>query len=148
MKLQALFHHVKSASRELPCGFKYEVIRIDIKTLTEVAFINSPDWATSNEPIVGDSAVVSIKNGTHHVKLNNMRKTNAQIYHHKWLFVGDSNEGFNVADSKKRSLTWLKAKGTEKNSSLIGNSNYWDSWLHQKGLQPRIPLSKCVFVVQ
>ena len=52
------------------------------------------------------------------------QKSSPQIYHRNWLFVNDDYSGFNVDDSKNRSIEWLKIPNIEFNK--IGYKNYWD----------------------
>ena len=56
------------------------------------------------------------------------------IYHHKWMFVDDDYNGFDIQESKRRSSLWRDAidKYAEQNnikkrtiSSRIGKQNYW-----------------------
>jgi len=48
-----------------------------------------------------------------------------QIYHHKWLFVKDDYQGFDVDKSKERSAEWLQVSD-RINMSKIGTLNYWE----------------------
>ena len=54
------------------------------------------------------------------------QKTIPQIYHHKWLFVKDDYKGFDVEESKKRSIKWLSVSD-KINMSKIGYKNYWEN---------------------
>jgi hypothetical protein len=45
------------------------------------------------------------------------------IYHHKWLFVADDYDGFDVEESKARSDAWLALPEVDK--SRIGRACYW-----------------------
>ena len=45
------------------------------------------------------------------------------IYHHKWLFVADDYDGFDVEESKSRSDAWLALPQVDK--SRIGRACYW-----------------------
>jgi hypothetical protein len=46
------------------------------------------------------------------------------IYHHKWLFVSDDYEEFDVEASKSRSERWMAL--TDVDRSRIGRKSYWD----------------------
>jgi hypothetical protein len=48
------------------------------------------------------------------------------IWHHKWEFVSDDYTGFDVEQSKERSLQWKSKIGTNKDiSNRIGRLSYW-----------------------
>ena len=107
--------------------FEYDIVKISLKT-NEVSFIRSTDWDTNDEPSVGDSICVKSDNTIKKTKGSNL------IYHHKWMFVEDSYNGFDVEASKKRSEVWmnhpivlkLKADKDEKFNSKIGRREYWN----------------------
>lgn len=98
----------------------YEVIKYDSKNHT-VSCIESPDWNTSMEPIVGDSCITYLDTGE--VKIVKGRKNNPQIYHNKWQFVSEDYAGFDVEEAKHRTEIWNKIPNLDK--SRIGNKNYW-----------------------
>ena len=52
-------------------------------------FIRSPDFDKNDEPIAGDSILVSRDGSFKFTK----QKKDPQIYHHKWLFVKDDYTG-------------------------------------------------------
>lgn len=118
----------------IPNDFPFEVVVYDPKREV-IAFVKSPDWNISHEPIVGDRLSVSINNGV--ASTPKFSKCRNQIYHHKWLFVRDEHEGFCVSDSKQRSIEWKTAAGNEKIASQIGYADFWDGWLASKNLRPR-----------
>jgi hypothetical protein len=45
------------------------------------------------------------------------------IYHHKWLFVDDDYDGFNLEVSRRRSETWTQIPDID--NSRIGRRSYW-----------------------
>ena len=45
------------------------------------------------------------------------------IYHHKWLFVRDDYDGFDVAESRTRSERIMMLEGVDH--SRIGKRQYW-----------------------
>ena len=107
--------------------FNFDIVKISLKK-DEVSFIQSLDWDTENEPSVGDSICVKSDNRIRKTKGSNL------IYHHKWMFVKDSYEGFDVQKSKNRSELWmnnstvlaLKSDKNEKFNSKIGRRDYWN----------------------
>lgn len=105
--------------RKIPSNFIATIIKYDSKT-KNISFINSPDWNCSHEPLVGEIYTVTPKGEVKYRKFNDQ---NPQIYHHKWMFVQDDYDGFDVEASKKRSKAWEKLK---PNKSKIGYKKYWD----------------------
>lgn len=114
---------------------KSKIIRYSPKDKT-VAYIKSDDFDEKEEPTVGDSLLINLKDKT--IKTTPQNK-NPLIYHHKWLMVKDDYDGFNIKKSKERSILWKSKLGTNKElSSKIGRKNFWDKWLEQNGLLERI----------
>ena len=46
------------------------------------------------------------------------------IYHHKWLFVADDYEGFEIMESKARSERWISLSDVDR--SRIGRRSFWE----------------------
>lgn len=62
------------------------------------------------------------------------KKSNPQIYHHKWTFVSSDYNGFSVEQSKLRSEAWeSKLKGVNK--AKIGYKDYWKQCLYSVGME-------------
>lgn len=123
---------------ELPFDFNYSILRWNEKE-QELAFIECEDFDKSNEPIVG--RVMRVKKNEDSYSLQDVKTppSNPLIYHHKWLFVKDGYIGFNVKESKERSLVWKTRLGVNKNiSSKIGRLDFWDQWLKQENLTERV----------
>ena len=86
---------IDSATKKLPKNFSYDILKYDKKN-KKVSFIQSPDWDTAREPLVGDSYTSNI------FDINfKIIKSKGQIYHHKWMFVSDNYIGFNIEESKE-----------------------------------------------
>ena len=111
---------VDNAKDKLPQDFNYDIVKYDEKN-GNVTFISSPDWDIADEPLVGDAVLIR---GDGSIRYMEQRKS-PQIYHHKWLFVGDDYQGFNVPDSMDRSKEWLSIPNI--NFNKIGYKNYWDN---------------------
>jgi len=119
---------VNQKKKHLPVGFAYAIIKLDLSAKT-ASFLQSPDWDTASEPCVGDSITVKADNATSFRKAT----TKKVIYHHKWLFVKDSYQGFDVEKAKRWSEYWenhphvmrLKADRDERFKSRIGSYEYW-----------------------
>jgi len=108
------------AKDKLPNDFNYTIVKYD-ESNGNVTFIQSPDWDTADEPIVGDAILIRGDGSQRFIQ----QKKSPQIYHHKWLFVNDGYTGFNTEESKNRSIIWLKVPNIEFNK--IGYKSYWDS---------------------
>lgn len=117
---------INKALQHLPdTFFDYEIIKLNTKE-NYVSFIKSYDWDTVNEPTVGDSCKID-SNST--VKIT---KGSGKIYHHKWQFVKDNYKGFNVQQSKERSILWESIiPHTKEIKSRIQSRKYWNEILEQ-----------------
>ena len=101
-----------------------------IKKNNKVSFIASPDWDTAREPLVGDSYVTDIFD----VQFKTI-KSKGQIYHHKWMFVSDDYNGFNIQESKEWSDIWTKILPRNREvKSRIGYKKYWNEILKEFNL--------------
>lgn len=81
-------------------------------------FISSPDWDEVDEPSVGEA--YRVRRGGHLKRV----PPSGKIYHHKWLFVRDDYDGFDVAESFERSRRWLELPDLDM--SRIGNADFWN----------------------
>lgn len=109
---------VGRARTHIPDEFCYHVVKY-VESTGNVSFIESNDFDTADEPTAGRIATVK-RDGT--VRWRE-RLADPQIYHHKWLFVGDDYEGFNVEASEQRSRRWMALDGIDR--SRIGRRSYW-----------------------
>lgn len=85
------------------CGYMtscFNCLRYDLKT-EEVTFQECPWFDEQREPMVGN--YVTVAPNSHYIKTGFTQA----IFHHKWLWVMDDYEGFDVADSKQWSKYWL-----------------------------------------
>ena len=106
-----ILQRATTALRKLYPDFKFNSIMLDAKTGT-VRFDEAPDFDTAREPHVGKYVSIDKNNTAREGKSNN-------IWHHKWMWVMDDYDGFDVEESKKWSQTWLSkspevAKGTDQ----------------------------------
>ena len=133
----------------LPRGFEYTVVKHN-ETNGNYSFIHCPDFDTSPEPATGNYAVVKTDGNVQ------LRPALADpfIYHHKWLFVDDAYQGFDVEESKSRSSEWMALPDVDK--SLIGRASYWnkevvprlnqitaESWLRSEEVRKRFGWTTC-----
>lgn len=108
-------------------GFDYNIVKYVPKT-GAVTFIQSPDFDTADEPMVGPQLLV---------KPDGSRKgmnpsSDPWIYHHKWLWVKDDYPGFDVGEAKQRSAAWMSLPDIDY--SRIGKKSFWE-----KNVVPRLP---------
>jgi len=112
------------AKSKLPEDYDYTAIKYD-KDSGAFSFIQSPDFNTADEPIVGQSIKVSPEG---EVKITPPSK-DPMIWHHKWQWVGDDYRGFDVEASKNRSKKWQAVVNKDKDKdvlSRIGRLSYWN----------------------
>lgn len=92
-----------------------------------VSFVQVPDFDISPEPVIG--AIITVKTDGCCRRMEAPR--DPFIYHHKWLFVKDDYDGFDVQESKRRSAAWLPLPKIDK--SRIGRKSYWE-----KHVEPQV----------
>jgi poly(A) polymerase len=90
--------------------FRFNSIMWDMKT-NAIRFDEAPDFDTAREPHVGQYIVVFVDGTTREGSSNS-------IWHHKWLWVKDDYDGFDVDKAANWSRMWLSkvqgiAKGTD-----------------------------------
>lgn len=111
---------IKEIEELLPEYFEYEIIKIN-KNKNKISFISSPDWDYAREPIVGDVYTTNFSDICF-----KLTKSKGQIYHHKWMFVSDTYNGFDLKKSKEWSDLWTKVIPNSKDiKSRIGYNKYW-----------------------
>lgn len=110
---------IKFAQESVPDWSNWAIARVSL-TSNQVALIESPDWDTADEPSVGAMMVVD------GCDLKFRPDTGTMIYHHKWMFVADDYDGFDVEDSKARSASW-ESLDPPVDKKRIGRREYWES---------------------
>ena len=110
---------VANARKLLPEGFAYQVVKYDSRS-GNVSFVESPDFDTADEPIIGE--IVTVKPDG--IVRRRKQAADPEIYHHKWLFVRDDYCGFNVRASRRRSEQWTALKNVDR--SRIGRKSFWE----------------------
>lgn len=111
---------VKIASKHLPIEFDYTVVKF-VEKESCVSFILCSEFDSADEPVVGDIVRIDAKGSKRFFR----QQADPFIYHHKWLFVMDDYEGFDVEKSKSRSISWLGLDGIDM--QRIGRKSFWDS---------------------
>jgi len=110
---------VKDAKANLPADVEYDVVKYSYRT-GAVSFVQCREFDAAPEPTVGDIVIVDA--------LGNVRRRSQprdpEVYHHKWLFVADDYEGFDVQQSISRSAVWIRLDGVDRRR--IGRKSYWE----------------------
>ena len=110
---------VEWAKRHLPEHYEYTVVKLNQRN-DSVSFIQCPGFDSEHEPAIAAIVVVSADGNVQRRTV----PTDPYIYHHKWLFVSDEYRGFDVAESKARSLQWISLRNVDR--SRIGRKSYWE----------------------
>ena len=105
----------------------YDVIRYNIKE-NKTTFIIVADFDSSQEPL--PDKYISVKDNGEFTFVNG-----TQIWHHKWMMVGDDYFGFDVEQSKARSKLWTETMKVDYKK--IGQPKYWDLKLKEFNLEGR-----------
>ena len=116
---------LEEARRRLPSDCEYTVVKLNLATIT-FSFIQVADFDAAPEPTVGATIIVKQDGSTRFIN----PPKNPFIYHHKWLFVKDDYSGFDVDESKRRSLAWMSLPDVDK--TRIGRRSYWESEVTQR----------------
>ena len=111
---------VEWAKRHLPENYEYTVVKLNQRN-DSVSFIQCPGFDTEHEPAITGIVVVSADGQVQRRSL----LADPYIYHHKWLFVADNYQGFDVAASKQRSELWMKLPDVDR--SRIGRKSFWET---------------------
>jgi hypothetical protein len=91
----------------------------------------SPDFNHSHEPKVGKCVLVKPSGGM----VVREPSADPMVWHHKWLWVGDDYEGFDVEASKRRSKLY-EDKLTARQKYRMGRLSRWRQILKELGLKP------------
>jgi hypothetical protein len=111
---------VEEARRHLPPDFSYAVVKMNLATKA-FSFVEVADFDTAPEPTIGTVLAVRTDGSCRRMQ----PPIDPFIYHHKWLFVADDYDGFDVEESKSRSRAWLAL--TDVDRTRIGKRSYWQS---------------------
>ena len=107
------------AKAGLPDDFDYQIVKYNIRT-DVVSFVQCSDFDVAPEPTVGDIVIIDSKGKVR----RRPQPRDPEIYHHKWLFVSDDYDGFDVEASRRRSLLWMQFPGID--FRRIGKRSYWN----------------------
>ena len=110
---------IQRAKKILPSTFQYTVVKYATSDET-VSFIQSEDFDEAREPTVGDIQTVKADGTTSFRR----KGVDPWIYHHKWLFVADDYQGFDVEAAKVRSRQWLALGNIDVRR--IGKKSFWE----------------------
>ena len=100
---------------------KYNIVKLR-KNRSEIFLVDCVDFDYADEPTVGTVTRINMKTG----EIISTQKIDYLVYHHKWLWVADDYEGFDVQEAKERSERILKAR---LDSHPIGHIKYWQQMI-------------------
>ena len=109
---------VEEARRHLPPDFPYTVVKMNLATKA-FSFVEVADFDIAPEPTIGTVIAVSTDGSCRRMQ----PPKDPFIYHHKWLFVADDYDGFDVEESKARSRAWMALADIDR--TRIGRKSYW-----------------------
>lgn len=134
---------------ELQDQSHFTVVKYSERSKT-VSFVETPDFDRTPEPEIGQVLTFKFSGEASRRK----PLSDPYIYHHKWLFVMDDYNGFDIEESKRRSRLWLSLDGID--SRRIGKKSYWvknvlprieqvdpDAWLSSREMAKRLGVSDC-----
>ena len=136
---------VEVSKKLLPAGFAYTIVKLNLKSKA-VSFISCDGFDSDDEPEVGNSILVRT-DGT--IRKRSKAK-DPEIYHHKWMFVAEDYDGFDVEASRERSLSWIGLE--DLNKQKIGKRSYWvenvlprlNGYTGVKAEKPKSPIANSV----
>jgi hypothetical protein len=105
----------QEARKWLPSDFRYTVVKLNVATRA-FSFIQVDDFDSAPEPTIGTVIAVKPDGSCRRIE----PPSDPYIYHHKWLFVADDYDGFDVEESQARSGAWLALPEVDK--SRIGRA--------------------------
>ena len=110
------------AKKCLPSNFLFNCIMYDRKN-SIIRFDEAPDFDVRREPHPGDFIEVNFTT-------MEIRKGHSDfIWHHKWMWVMDDYDGFDVNESYEWSKEW-----TQIITHPSGSKRVWDQQLNKGGL--------------
>jgi hypothetical protein len=122
---------VKIALKHLPTDFDYTVVKF-VEKESCVSFILCSEFDSEDEPVIGDIVRIDAKGSKRFFR----QQADPFIYHHKWLFVMDDYQGFDVEKSKSRSISWLRLDDIDM--KRISRKKFWDTHV-----LPRLSQNSC-----
>lgn len=108
----------------LPTGFIYNCLMFDSKKPGVIRFDEAPDFDTAREPHPGNFVEVNINTREIRHGHSNM------IWHHKWMWVADDYDGFDVNESYEWSKKW-----TQVITHPSGSKRVWEQQLNENELR-------------
>lgn len=86
----------------LPSDFRYNCIMVDTRKPHVIRFDEAPDFDVAREPHPGNFIEVDIYN-------ESIRRGHSDmIWHHKWMWVDDDYDGFDINESYEWSKRWTQ----------------------------------------
>ena len=104
----------------LPKEFKYNCIMVDRNKPYIIRFDEAPDFDTAREPVVGDYIEINIDEFLIREGHSN------SIWHHKWMWVDDDYERFDVDEAYQWSIFYTQYIHHPSGSEGIWNKQLSD----------------------
>jgi hypothetical protein len=117
----------RRGTKTLATGFFYTVVKLNL-TSNSVSFVEVADFDSAPEPTIDTIITVRPDGSTKRI----LPPSDPFIYHHKWLFVKDDYDGFDVEQSRARSRAHMALPDIDRRR--IGRKNYWNT-----EVVPRLP---------
>lgn len=121
---------IRILKQKIP-DFKFNIVVFPDKLQNSnpryVKFVNCSTFDTDREPLRGEGYKINLDDGL----VKRMSGDNT-IYHHKWTWVDDDYDGFNVDDSYNWSKEWLNTLEEPANGNSL---QCWNMQLGKYNLQ-------------
>ena len=115
----------EKAKSIIPTDFAYNCVMYDTKYPNVVRFDQAPDFDFAREPKPGLMKKVDVSTG----EVTDAKGNGNMIWHHKWEWVRNDYDGFDVMESYNWSKTWLK-----KITNPSGSLTVWNKLLRDNDL--------------
>jgi predicted RNase H-like HicB family nuclease len=96
---------IEEARKHLPPDFSYTVVKLTLANRS-VSFVEVADFDTAPEPAIGTIIAVKTDGSCRRMAA----PSDPFIYHHKWLFVDDDYDGFDITIRFDKGITMTAGK--------------------------------------
>lgn len=123
-----VWYEAQSILHDFNPGFKYNCVCYSSKE-NVIRFDEAPDFDTAREPHPGKMLTLNLN--TFYKTMELKESYSEAIWHHKWEWVTEDYDGFNVQDSYEWSKLWLSKVNEVASGSLVK----WKEQLKKVGLE-------------
>lgn len=114
-----LFESLQPIIQKIPKGFVFNALCLNFKGQW-VRFDEAPNFDDAPEPSPCRQLTYSVDSGAFLPE-----RFSTTIWHHKWMWVHDDYRGFNVWESKYRSLRWKQIPNVNTRKIAYAHSPEW-----------------------